>query len=268
MSRFDDDTSLREISSAGEVDRRFALEISDGWGIYAFPNGGYLASLLGTALGHALPHPDPFTLTCHYLRPSPPGPAQIDVSVLKRGRGLSTARAELIVDGKPSVHAIATFGDLDARRGQTVEEGGPPSMPDPDQSDVVEAGPGSGSTFGQRVEICYAPGTVPFARGELGGPMELGGWMRFADGREPCVRSLLLFADAMPPPVLRVVPRVWVPTLELTVQVRRRPRPGWLRAWFRTRHLIDGYLEEDGEIYDEGGQLVAVSRQLARVQTS
>jgi hypothetical protein len=69
----------------------------------------------------------------------------------------------------------------------------------------------------------------------------------------------------MPPAVFDAVEGGWVPTLELTVHVRARPAPGWLRCWFRTRFLIDGYLEEDGEIWDEQDNLVALSRQLARL---
>jgi hypothetical protein len=92
---------------------------------------------------------------------------------------------------------------------------------------------------------------------------EVTGWTRFSDGRPPDVRSLPLFADAFPPPVFELGPAGWVPTIELTVHVRARPEPGWLRARFATHVLVDGYLSEDGELWDEAGTLVAQSRQLA-----
>ena len=52
-------------------------------------------------------------------------------------------------------------------------------------------------------------------------------------------------------------------TMELTVHVRARPRPGWLACRTQTRHVIGGYHEEDFEIWDSAGQLVAQSRQFA-----
>jgi hypothetical protein len=96
----------------------------------------------------------------------------------------------------------------------------------------------------------------------------LDGWVRLRDGSAPDPISLVFFADSFPPPVLNLsaVRTPWVPTLELTVHVRAIPAPGFLAARFTTRALIDGYLEEDGELWDCRGQLVAISRQLARVQ--
>jgi acyl-CoA thioesterase len=100
-------------------------------------------------------------------------------------------------------------------------------------------------------------------RREEGEIARLEGWMRFTDGREPDVAALPLLADTFPPAVLDVANSAWVPTVELTVHVRGRPAPGWIAASFRTKFLSDGYFEEDGELWDSTGRLVALSRQLA-----
>lgn len=47
------------------------------------------------------------------------------------------------------------------------------------------------------------------------------------------------------------------------MHLRARPVPGWLRCGWRGRHVADGYLDEDCEIWDAAGRLVATSRQLA-----
>jgi acyl-CoA thioesterase len=39
----------------------------------------------------------------------------------------------------------------------------------------------------------------------------------------------------------------------------------WLLVRFRTRLAAEGYLEEDGEIWDRDGRLLAHSRQLALI---
>jgi hypothetical protein len=53
----------------------------------------------------------------------------------------------------------------------------------------------------------------------------------------------------------------WVPTLEYTVHVRGVPAPGPVRVLMRSRFVQSGAFEEDGEIWDSAGRLVALSRQ-------
>jgi acyl-CoA thioesterase len=99
------------------------------------------------------------------------------------------------------------------------------------------------------------------------GRAQVTGWIRFADGRAPDAAALLLFADAYPPSVFGLLGAVgWVPTVELTVHVRRRPAPGWILGQFRTEDLADGRMIESGVLWDSTGQVVAQARQLALVR--
>jgi len=104
---------------------------------------------------------------------------------------------------------------------------------------------------------------VPGAAGRA----RLSGWIRFIDGRAPDALACLLMADAFPPAVFGLLGMVgWVPTLELTVHLRRRPAPGWLLGQFWSHDLSDGRVVEDGALWDATGQLVVQSRQLALVR--
>ena len=86
-------------------------------------------------------------------------------------------------------------------------------------------------------------------------------YMRFRDGREPDMAALPLFVDAAAPVVLEVAGLST--TVQLTVHLRARPAPGWLACRAVTRYVAGGYHEEDFEIWDSAGTLVAQSRQLA-----
>ncbi len=95
------------------------------------------------------------------------------------------------------------------------------------------------------------------------GPAVMEGWIRFSDGTDPNTMALPLFSDAFPPSLFSKYGRIgWVPSVELTVHVRRRPAPGWIQARFECDDLIDGRMIETGSLWDSTGSLVARSRQL------
>ena len=95
------------------------------------------------------------------------------------------------------------------------------------------------------------------------------GWIRFVDGTPPSTLALPLFADAFPPSLFSRFGRVgWVPTIELTVHVRRRPAPGWIQARFECDDLADGRMVESGTLWDSTGRVVARSRQLGLLLTT
>jgi acyl-CoA thioesterase len=116
-------------------------------------------------------------------------------------------------------------------------------------------------TIGQRFEYRTA---VPlgFARGEPSGLSEFDLWIRFLEPRDPDSWSLASFVDSAPPAVMELG-ELASTTVELTLHVRRKPAPGWLAMRIATRHVIGGYHEEDIDVWDSTGALVAQSRQLA-----
>ena len=97
---------------------------------------------------------------------------------------------------------------------------------------------------------------------------EMRGWMQLRNDHPYDVPSLLMLADAFPPAVLASFGMVaWVPTIELTVSIRNLPASRWLNCALRTRFVTCELLEADGEVWDEAGRLIAISRQMAQIRT-
>ncbi|MFD4033563.1 thioesterase family protein [Streptomyces sp. NPDC058637] len=266
-SEFDRDTAVT-LREEGVYD----AELSAGWTIIHAVNGGYLLAMLGRALGEALPHSDPFSVSAHYLTASVPGPAVIRTQVVRTGRTLSTGEASLFQfagDGTEveRIRVLATYGDLDGLTDDVRTSAEPPAIPPREHclgpSDGPAPIPGS-SAITERLDVKLDPATIGWAVGAPSGRGEMRGWFGLADGRDADPLSLLLTVDALPPTSFELGLKGWTPTIELTTHIRCRPAPGPLRVSITTRNLAGGFLEEDADVWDSAGRLVAQSRQLAR----
>ncbi|MDQ1502832.1 MAG: hypothetical protein QOD57_559 [Actinomycetota bacterium] len=271
---FDEDTALQALpdvappgGGAGTGALAFTAGISHRWDTVGPPNGGFLLALAVRGLAEAVPFPDPITVTGHFFRPARHTPVELHVERIRAGKAHASAMVRLDQDGKEILRALGTFSDLAAGAGSDRSDARPPPLPPPEEClPVRELQPRQWDDLPGRMPELYRAIDVRLARPErreVGEIARLEGWMRFVDGRDPDVAALPLLADAFPPAVLDVADSVWVPTVELTVHVRGRPAPGWIAASFRTRFLRHGYFEEDGELWDSTGRLVALSRQMA-----
>ncbi len=259
MGVFDRDTAVKL-----QEDGSWAAELREGWRIGAVPNGGYVLAILGRALSEALPHKDPQVINAFYLSPTQLGPAEIQVEPLRSSRNTSHATARLYQGGELKVLVTAAYVDLDKQQGESWSGRERPEFPDFDAS---AAGGESKLEFRRNVDLRLTGDVSIFQGGAPSGEGEFRGWIRHSDGAEPDPIGLLMFADAFPPPAFSVYGLLgWVPTLELTVQLRARPAPGPVQARLYTRHITNGLVEEDGEYWDSEGQLVAISRQTAKIR--
>jgi len=242
---------------------RFAAEVKPGWDIGGNANGGYLMAIAGRAMAEAVGRP-PVTLTAHYLRPAPAGPCEVEVAGVRSGRRFATATASLTMESGRILQLLGTFGDQ-TPGGPSHTREPPVDLPAYDDCEIPPPPTeGPRPAMFSHLAVRIRPGDEGFRTGAPSGSPEIRGWFAFADGEPIDAIGLLLVADAFPPAVFNAdLPVAWVPTVELTVHVRGVPEPGPLRCWFRSRFVHDGLLDEEGEIWDSTGKLVAQSRQLA-----
>jgi acyl-CoA thioesterase len=258
---FDADTFVSP-SGPGE----YSATLTDRWnGMTSVVNGGYMMAICLRALGPSMPFADPIVVSGLFLRPGTAGPVTVRTSLLRSGRTTAFGEASLSRDGKELVHVTAAFADLDAAAavgGPVFVGGGPPDLPPPSDClglPIAAFGP---ATIAERIE--FRPAKPPgWVRGEPGGRPSMDFWMRFADGRDADLLALPLLVDCTAPSVMEL--GAVSATIELTVHLRARPAPGWLACRASTRFVFGGRHEEDFEIWDSSGALVAQSRQLALI---
>jgi hypothetical protein len=259
MHAFDQDTALTPLD-----DGRFAAKISAGWSINQIPNGGYLMALLARAMGQCSDKQATPIITANFIARCRPGEAEIRVTSMPASTHFSRLQAHLYQYGEEKIRALGTFAGSSDTCNIERYESGPPQIAARESCFEIPEMPGY--TLFRPMEVRIDPACAGWMTGAgLAERSEHRGWIRFKQPRRFDSPALLLAADAFPPPVLASQGMVaWVPTIEFSVSIRRNPQDEWLRGLFRTRFVSCGLLEEDGELWDAGDRLVAVSRQIAQ----
>jgi acyl-CoA thioesterase len=246
----------------------FDGDVEPGWDVGGIANGGYLLAIAARACAMEAERDHPVTITAHYLNPTTAGPVTIGPTLVRRGRRFATTSAVVSRDDAPLMAVLGTFGTLGSAHDQDLVDAAPPDIPPPD--DCVLTVPTSRGGFAPelmgKVDLRLDPEDAGFESGRPSGKAQVRGWFRLLDDEPTDPFGLLLAVDAFPPTAFNAaLPVAWTPTLELTAHIRSFPEPGWMRCAFTTRFITGGMLEEDGEVWDSSGRLVAQSRQLALV---
>jgi hypothetical protein len=305
---FDHDTAVKKIgiSNIDNNIMKFRSKITDNYSIGDAPNGGYLMCIaINAAREYIGPiHRDPFTITAHFLNKSLENiEADIYVQILNKAKSTTTVEISIVQEDIIRSKFIGTFGDFKKMKGLTnkfLHEEAPLISPI-HSNNIIDGSKFVRKTIGDKLKISNTFDMLidsqdPFSRSVLKGKTlekeaSINAWIKFSDGRMPCLRSLAFFSDALPPPILCLAPSNWVPTIELTVHFHNRPQieidsnsnsnesqhikdefydkarnEGYLRANFKATYCNNGLVTEDGKIWDASGKiLLASSRQYARL---
>lgn len=271
---FDQATAVRLVEREG-TRSTLAFEVDAGFTVGPKPNGGYLLAVAARAASEALAgagsaHRHALAATAHYLWAPDPGPATVEVDVLRTGRGASQVRAELWQGDRRCVDTTLTMGTLPTTADPAVWSGlVAPTLPPIDECIRIPASR-EGAPFTvpimDRSALHMDPATMTWALGQPEGRGELRGWLAFADGRPVDALGLLFFLDAFPPATFDIARSGWVPTLSLTAYLRCLPAPGPLRVTQRAQVIADGRVDEVCEVWDQADRLVAQATQLAAIR--
>ena len=179
--------------------------------------------------------------------------------------GLAAAAGEGLAAGP--VTAVAAPPAADDRLAWTGER---PKLPPIEECVNLgewpgTVGPDGVAGYAAQVDLRLDPATIGWRHGHPAGVPEMRGYFQLREHRDPDAYLLALAVDGLPPVVFGLGATGWAPTVELTWYMRAVPVPGALQVAARCRNVSGGWFDEEAEVWDAAGRLVAQSRQLARV---
>ncbi len=263
----------RDVAITAVANDRYAATVGEGWmrtpGKLA--NGGYLAALGARAMSAAVNNRDPVSVTTHYLAPVDPGEVFIQIEVVRDGRRHATVMGRMLQGERECVRYLGAFGTL--REAPTViySERKAPDWPPPDACiDWVTTAfpdPATRPPIVNRYDLRVPPHLGMYPVPPTGDDVTSGGYFKWPDADDVDLFGVLVAADRFPSSLFNVpgAPDSWAPTIEMTVQLFARPVPGRLTVRCASRIVTDPYFEEDGDIWDSDGNLIAVTRQIALI---
>ena len=240
------------------------------------PHGGYLLALMNKAMTSVLPHPSAINSNVYYLDRTEPEPAELHVEVLRTSRGSSMGQVKLIQNKKLTCLYSSLCSDFQYMKGYSGLGTTLPeimnSVPEKDFKvmNYENFKVGSTPSFIQQLEMSVHPDHAWWDRSISNDVAEArcSAYLELKGGiADTYVLSYL--ADILPPVVQNKYGALgWIPTLALTCNIRQLPKTNRLFIDGLAKDISNGYFEQDCYIWDMDGNLVATSRQLAKILKS
>jgi acyl-CoA thioesterase len=246
--------------AAGEV-----VDIPAGWTQGRATFGGLVAAILYARIDALIEDERVLrSATVSFVGPVAPGPASVRAELLRHGKSVTQAEARIVQNGEVVAVMLASLG---APRESVIAVGAAepaPAFKSPETAQALPYIPGVTPEFTQHIDFRYAHGDFPFSGSAL---PELGGWMRLKESRGPVdILDLFMLVDAWPPALLPMVKGVapgssmtW--TLEPLSLPKNKTANSWWQYKAVTDFAKDGYGNCAARIWDDEGNLVALSRQ-------
>ncbi|OUW91766.1 MAG: thioesterase [Gammaproteobacteria bacterium TMED234] len=242
------------------------------------PHGGYLMAIMHKALTNVLPHSTAISSSVQYLDRIEAKPFILEVDTFKTSRGSSSGIVKLKQEDKICTTFTGTCSDFEFMKGyDDLQKPLPKIFKDKDKSDYVKMNydkisKGFTPAFIQQLECLIHPDHAWWNREE--GSVNTDNEARCSaflemQGGIPDQFCLSFYSDILPPVVSNKYGALgWIPTITLTTHIRQLPSTSEVYVDFKASDINKGYFEQDCNIWDLDGNLVASSRQLTRILKS
>lgn len=245
-----------------------AVAIPDGWAQGRATFGGLIAAMMYQRLlpliadGRLLR-----SMTVSFVGPVGRGVLDLEAAVIRSGKSVTQAECRAVQNGEVAAVMLASFGgDRDSRI--VVPSAPAPACKLPEAGLVLPYIPNVVPEFTQRLDFRWTQGGLPFTGAS---ESDLGGWVRFkAPSAVVEAAHILALVDAWPPAVL---PMCQTPapasslcwTLELINPPSGRTGHDWWQYFAQTDVAANGYAHIQARLWNDAGELIAISRQTVTV---
>ena len=259
-------------------DNKFIVNPDINYFVGNTPHGGYLMALMHKALTNVLPHSTAISSSVQYLDRIDAKPFELEVDVFKKSRGSSSGIVKLKQDNKICTTFTGTCSDFEFMKGyDDLQKPLPKIFNDSNKKDYVnmnydKISKGFTPAFIQQLECLIHPDHAWWNReakqNNQDNEARCSAFLEM-EGGKPDQFCLSFYSDILPPVVSnKYGPLGWIPTITLTTHIRQLPTTSEVYADFKASDINKGYFEQDCNIWDLDGNLVASSRQLTRILKS
>ena len=257
-------------------DNKFIVNPDTNYFVGNTPHGGYLMAVMHKALTSILPHSTAISSSVQYLDRIDAKTFELEVETFKTSRGSSSGIVKLKQDNKICTTFTGTCSDFQFMKGYDgLQKPLPNIFNENDKKDYIKMNydkisKGFTPAFIQQLECLIHPDHAWWNRdsNDKNNEARCSAFLEMQGGI-PDQFCLSFYSDILPPVVSnKYGPLGWIPTITLTTHIRQLPSTPELYADFKASDINKGYFEQDCNIWDLNGNLVASSRQLTRILKS
>ncbi|MBM73845.1 MAG: hypothetical protein CMK59_00475 [Proteobacteria bacterium] len=239
----------------------FEGDIDDAWmqGRAAFGGLG-VGAALHVLKAQCSDHERILSLNASFLAPLRTGKASLKLQMLRKGKNIAFWQAKITQEQAPLITMLVTIGQ-DRQTSIPSTKAQKPNIAPFEELIALPFIPGLTPNFTQHFDYRWEKNNMPFSGNQKAA---ISGWIRPKGNPKITESEIAGMMDAWPPPILMCAKKPSpASTIQWQLQFKSTPaQSNWWEFHSKSRSSGNGLSHDHHEIWDEHGNLIALSQQL------